>query len=747
MNLYNVLLNNKIPFILSESNTSENIIYCNSFNDYLFNVGVFKTRDKEVVLEYIVVNEEKYAQLDITFEGGECYKNVEFKIIITDKKVIPYSTFNKNNLGSNKTIIEKAKEEKMDLVEEEKLLPTNIDIISKEQLEELEKKKTQYEQATLKALEEEKRLVELKKELRKEKIILEKTEIIKSKLAEYKKDLLNEYLLITNKQKEFLDNKFNNKFDDVIKDLNEKVANTFEKYESYLKDTDEVNKEHQLNLIVSKLDESIKNLKENILTVADNDKKTFYKKIEKDSIIALTEQASLLENRYKDKLILELESYKYKLLETIKEVSEFKVDQLLTKRKIDIELSLLKTFEEQRKQFKKDVFDKSKTITEDLNKLVSEFSKKVPSITKNISQLEEKVRRLSVSEEKSKREFSREQTSIIDKIARKWALKILDLAGGGGGGSVAQQFAGGGTILGDLNICGDIIPCQDDTFSIGTSALRFKDLYLTDSSLYIGDAKITAVGSTIVFPENQNTIGNLNVTEGSILSAGVNLLDIFVGGGGGGIVPKYESTYNTVQANSANWDYAYSQINVTTSIINYLSGQIDQNVFQNVNSSYDTIAEFVSNPHPTVYKGYTVTLVNKRVYVLAGNDQNNYNHYIELNANPITPIYIEEALSASGVIIDLYSLTDFRSAKYTIQVQTNFNNDIYFSEINTVGAVGSMQSVAVEYGQNYTDQLIDSYTTFIQGGKLYLSANFVNNYNDPAKKYIFKGLRTNLYKI
>jgi hypothetical protein len=58
-----------------------------------------------------------------------------------------------------------------------------------------------------------------------------------------------------------------------------------------------------------------------------------------------------------------------------------------------------------------------------------------------------------------------------------------------------------------------------------------------------------------------------------------------------------------------------------------------------------------------------------------------------------------------------------------------------------------MQSVAVEYGQNFTTQLLDSYTTFIQGGKLYLSANFINYYNDPNKKYIFKGLRTNLYKI
>ena len=726
MNLYNVLLNNKIPFILSENNTAENVIYCNSFNDYLFNVGVFKTKEKEVVLEYITINDDKYTKLDVTFEGGECYKDVEFKIIITDKKTIPYSTFNKNYLGSNKTIIEKIKEEKILEEELEKNESVELNLISEDQLLELEKKKKYYEQATQKALEEEKKLLEVKKALRKEKILLEKSEIIKNKISEYKKDLLTEYILTTNKQKEFLDEKFDNKFDDVIEKLNEKISNTFSKYESYLKDTDEVNKQHQLEIIISKLDESIKDLKQNVIENAEKDKKSFYKKVETDSMVALTEQARTLEKRYKDKLILELEGYKYKLLETIKEVSEFKVDQLLNKRKINVELSLLQTFEDQRKQFKKDVFDKSKTITEDLNNLVTEFSKKIPyfkipSITKNISQLEEKVKKLTIlAEEKGKKEFTSEQSAAIDKIARKWALRILDLAGGGG--SVAQQFANGGIIGGDL-------------------AVANGNLNVTNGNILSGGVDLI----TIISQGQQSTVNKIiagdNISISPTIGTGIVTINSTVSS------QKYDSTFSTVQSNSANWDYAYSQIDITTSIINYLSGQIDQNVFQNINSSYETIAEFVANSHPTVFKGYTVTLVNRRVYVLAGNDQNNTNHYIELNANPITPIYIEESLSATGVVIDLFSLTDFRSAKYTIQVQTNFNNDIYFSEINTIGAVGSMQSVAVEYGQNFTTQLLDSYTTFIQGGKLYLSANFINYYNDPNKKYIFKGLRTNLYKI
>jgi len=64
-----------------------------------------------------------------------------------------------------------------------------------------------------------------------------------------------------------------------------------------------------------------------------------------------------------------------------------------------------------------------------------------------------------------------------------------------------------------------------------------------------------------------------------------------------------------------------------------------------------------------------------------------------------------------------------------------------------VGAVGTMQSEAVEYGQLYTSQLIDNYSTYIQGGKLYLSATFVRTSTSPSDKYIIKGLRTNFYKI
>ena len=76
MNLYNVLLNNKIPFTLLETTDSENVIYCKSFSDYLFNVGTFVTKTKEIILEYSTQDGEKYVSVDITFNDGTHYAGV-----------------------------------------------------------------------------------------------------------------------------------------------------------------------------------------------------------------------------------------------------------------------------------------------------------------------------------------------------------------------------------------------------------------------------------------------------------------------------------------------------------------------------------------------------------------------------------------------------------------------------------------------------------------------------------------------
>jgi hypothetical protein len=58
----------------------------------------------------------------------------------------------------------------------------------------------------------------------------------------------------------------------------------------------------------------------------------------------------------------------------------------------------------------------------------------------------------------------------------------------------------------DGTVKGNIIPDQNETYDIGSSSNRFRDLYLSGASLYLGNAQITATGTTINLPAG-STLG------------------------------------------------------------------------------------------------------------------------------------------------------------------------------------------------------------------------------------------------
>ena len=48
-----------------------------------------------------------------------------------------------------------------------------------------------------------------------------------------------------------------------------------------------------------------------------------------------------------------------------------------------------------------------------------------------------------------------------------------------------------------IDITGDLIPSVDVTYDIGSASLKWKDLYLSGTTIHLGDATITATGSNI----------------------------------------------------------------------------------------------------------------------------------------------------------------------------------------------------------------------------------------------------------
>lgn len=217
--------------------------------------------------------------------------------------------------------------------------------------------------------------------------------------------------------------------------------------------------------------------------------------------------------------------------------------------------------------------------------------------------------------------------------------------------------------------------------------------------------------------------GDLNVTN-EILSAGVELHDILS---------------QRLDYDSSNYELELTKGNVVNlSSLSYFN-VTPSNVVK-------TIQEFAATAPTNLFPGYTITLYNGRVYTYAGTDPSNPAHYLEVNTNPYTPIYREIPMDSNSAIIDTFQIDNYKSAKYMFQVETNFNNEIYYSEINVICSIDSNLGVACEYGQLYTQQLIVKYDVELNVNQLRLKA-FFSNEEDINKKLIFRGHRTNFYRI
>ena len=234
-----------------------------------------------------------------------------------------------------------------------------------------------------------------------------------------------------------------------------------------------------------------------------------------------------------------------------------------------------------------------------------------------------------------------------------------------------------------------------------------------------------------------NASGNVDIqgtldVQTEILSANIPLHDIFLTSETDSQTLSYNVTGENLSISSGN--------TVNLSALSYRN-------IEDPTSTLLTIEQFANSYSGSIHPGYDVTLYNGRVYTFAGTDKNNPSHYLEVNANPYLPIYREVALSGDQTeVIDSFYLGDFKTAKYSLQIETSFNNEIYYSEINVVGSVQTSTGVASEYGQIFTDQLILGYDVSVSFNNL----EFIILYNAdmaPGRKLIIKGHRTNFYKI
>ena len=225
------------------------------------------------------------------------------------------------------------------------------------------------------------------------------------------------------------------------------------------------------------------------------------------------------------------------------------------------------------------------------------------------------------------------------------ATSFVDSTVDGGGGTGGGGIGGGATSFSELsgqislgqipntlitpaklNLSASLLPTTDVTYDLGSASYRWKDLYLSGSSINLGSATITATGSAINLPAG-TTIGGSSVSGFSTVevsgqsnivadsagdtltfvagpgiaittSAGTDTVTITNtgsgGGGGGGVsagtatrLAYYASTGSVVQDSGANLTWSGTNLNVTGTIT--ATGAVSY-----VRAYFDTLVELTA---------------------------------------------------------------------------------------------------------------------------------------------------------
>ena len=83
----------------------------------------------------------------------------------------------------------------------------------------------------------------------------------------------------------------------------------------------------------------------------------------------------------------------------------------------------------------------------------------------------------------------------------------------------------------NVTLGGNIIPSSDSAYDLGSSVYKFRDLYLSGTSLWIGDARITNNGSSAVNIPSGSTIGGVPLgPSGSLYIGGPLQADLVLNG-------------------------------------------------------------------------------------------------------------------------------------------------------------------------------------------------------------------------
>jgi len=146
-------------------------------------------------------------------------------------------------------------------------------------------------------------------------------------------------------------------------------------------------------------------------------------------------------------------------------------------------------------------------------------------------------------------------------------------------------------LIGNFSIEGNIIPTINSNFNLGSSNFKWKDLYLSGSSIFLDNLILSKNSSdNLEIKDSNGNLKNLNVS--SIELNNLNDKVIFTLSNKQLIFNSNGTIYNSINFNDySNIIYSNILSNTSNSIINYINSSINNIIFPNT----DTISIGTSN--------------------------------------------------------------------------------------------------------------------------------------------------------
>ena len=258
---------------------------------------------------------------------------------------------------------------------------------------------------------------------------------------------------------------------------------------------------------------------------------------------------------------------------------------------------------------------------------------------------------------------------LLEEYMEKYLKKAAVIAEyAGGGGSVAQQFANGGTMNGTLNVTNGQI------LSGGV-----------DIATYFGGGG----GGSQTLSFDSNT-ANLSISNGNTVSLSALSATSGSGSNVSGLSGNWQSTYTTVSSNSANWNTAYTLV------------QGNSASWNNALSAYT----FIADGSTSIFKlSSTAPFTNAAGYIVAMNGAiqtpntdftitYSGTNYLNLNFTPRLGALITVQVLGNGVITNS-SVVTVSSSTYNplyAYVNSNFSVNVptgnYMVDTTTSGVTG-----------------------------------------------------------